>query len=232
MSAPSSTTTKHPRRAAAEPPALNAPAKELPAASEAQATGTGSSRTATETSSANSCLHRAAQRDQALSAAIHNADGGLLGDLLLLLPASLFQPWAVPLLLAIAFVAAPERCFWELLLGTLCTLGVTNALKARIGRARPSLLRQRIVNLRALEKNAAMPSGDAAQAALWAALLALHYQHAAPLLAVPLVALSRVYFGCHWLTDVAVGSVVGSAVGIAAHAASGAARAAWLSPDE
>lgn len=66
-----------------------------------------------------------------------------------------------------------------------------------MGRLRPGpyTLVKRRFNLRSLEKNHAMPSGDSAQAAMWAAMVAVHYRSPAALLLFPLTCAGRVYFG-------------------------------------
>lgn len=147
-------------------------------------------------------------------------------ELALLLPASLFQPFLVPLLLTAACLLAPARAFAELAAGTVLTLAATSACKARIGRVRPGprpQIRRRSCNLRALESNHAMPSGDAAQAALWALLLVRNGHSPLLLLLPPLTCVGRVVYGCHWLGDVVAGALVGVAVGAGVHAALGAA---------
>lgn len=134
-------------------------------------------------------LRRWELRDQELSIPIHNLDLGALGEVAALIPATLFQPYSVPLLLLGSFLLLQQRVFLEVLLGTLLTLATTNTLKAHVGRLRPgpyTLIKRRL-NLRSLEKNHAMPSGDAAQAGLWSALAAVHSGNHACLLMIPLV---------------------------------------------
>jgi len=59
----------------------------------------------------------------------------------------------------------------------------------------------------------AFPSGDTGMAA--AVLLTVSWQMDMwwLLLLVPLVAMGRVYFGCHWIGDVFVGSAMGLTIG-------------------
>ncbi len=168
-------------------------------------------------------LRTAARLDAALSLPMHGSRSRA-AELMLLLPACLFQPAAVPLWLTAAFVLAPARAFVELAAGTALTLGATSVCKARVGRQRPDplTLATRRCNLRSLERNHAMPSGDAAQAALWALLLALACDCPALLLAPALTCAGRVLYGCHWWGDVLVGALVGAAVGVGVHAAVGA----------
>ena len=54
-----------------------------------------------------------------------------------------------------------------------------------------------------------MPSGDAAQGALWCTMTLLFFESNLSMLMLPFVALSRVYFRCHWIGDTVVGSMIG-----------------------
>ena len=63
-------------------------------------------------------LQRLELLDQDLSIPIHNFDLGLFGELIMLIPASLFQPFSVPLLLVAAFFLGSERFFVKILIGT------------------------------------------------------------------------------------------------------------------
>ncbi len=56
-----------------------------------------------------------------------------------------------------------------------------------------------------------MPSGDTAQAALWAGLIQLIFKTEYSLMMIPLVALGRIYFHCHYIADTIVGAAVGYA---------------------
>jgi hypothetical protein len=73
-------------------------------------------------------LRRWELADQALSIPIHNADLGLLGELVALVPATLFQPFSVPLLLCAAYFLAHERFFVEALAGTCVRAAVRRGL--------------------------------------------------------------------------------------------------------
>lgn len=168
--------------------------------------------------------------DQRLSAALHRWDGGALGEALLLPPAIAFQPFVMPLLLAAAAWLGPPRWFAEVAAGTGLTLLLTTHVKRCVGRVRPGphATTPRRVDLRGRERNAAMPSGDAAQAALWAVLAAAHFPASraaawAPAVLPPLVAAGRVFYGCHFWGDTLAGVGVGVAVAAAVHAAGGAA---------
>jgi membrane-associated phospholipid phosphatase len=96
--------------------------------------------------------------------------------------------------------------------------GLTVALKAVTDRARPPLADPAIEALVSLPESASFPSGHAATAfAAATAVGVLHPRARVPLLALAAtVALSRVYLGVHFWSDVLVGSVLGIAIGLAA----------------
>jgi membrane-associated phospholipid phosphatase len=90
-------------------------------------------------------------------------------------------------------------------------------LKLLTDRARPPLADPAIQALVTLPESASFPSGHAATAfAAATAVALLHPRLRAPLLALAaVVALSRVYLGVHFWSDVLVGSALGVAVGLA-----------------
>lgn len=63
-------------------------------------------------------LQRLELLDQDLSIPLHNWDPGYGSEFALLLPASLFQPFSVPMLLLAAFFLSHSRFFIEVLAGT------------------------------------------------------------------------------------------------------------------
>ena len=92
---------------------------------------------------------------------------------------------------------------------------VDGALKNAIGRQRPPLVDPRVHPLIPLPHDPSMPSGHAMMAFAGATLLALvapRLRWAFLALAVG-VALSRVYLGVHFPSDVMVGAVIGAAIG-------------------
>lgn len=124
-----------------------------------------------------------------------------------------------------------RRSLCSLLTTALTTLG-----KRTVRRLRPcpSSLARKFFDLRRLEKNYSFPSGDSAQGAVVAANLYFYaLSHSAPaaaaslanasavdavsavlnpsyiLLLMPLVMLSRVYFGAHWWSDTVGGAAIG-----------------------
>ena len=54
-----------------------------------------------------------------------------------------------------------------------------------------------------------MPSGDAAMGAYWCGLALLIFDFSQGMLIIPMVALGRVYFRCHWIGDTIAGSILG-----------------------
>lgn len=95
---------------------------------------------------------------------------------------------------------------------------LANALKAATNRPRPSVADPTIHPLIAVPGSSSLPSGHAADA--FAAALAVGLVHPRlrwPLLLLAgLIALSRVWLGVHYLTDVIAGAALGCAVAYAA----------------
>lgn len=93
-----------------------------------------------------------------------------------------------------------------------------NVLKAAIGRKRPPLSDPRVHPLIPLPHDPSMPSGHAMMAFSGAVVLgAVVPRLRWPLLVLAAgVALSRVYLGVHYPSDVLVGALLGAAIGAAA----------------
>jgi undecaprenyl-diphosphatase len=98
---------------------------------------------------------------------------------------------------------------------------VDGALKSAIGRARPFVGDPRVHPSIGLPHDPSMPSGHAMNAFAGAVLLAAVVPRARwPLLGLAaLIALSRVYLGVHFPSDVIAGAILGAGLG---------AAAAWL----
>ena len=90
------------------------------------------------------------------------------------------------------------------------------AVKSLFDRARPSLVDASLEPLVAVPESAAMPSGHAATAFAAAVAIALiHPRLRVPLVALAtLVAVSRVYLGVHFPSDVVVGAALGSVIAL------------------
>ena len=95
--------------------------------------------------------------------------------------------------------------------------GLTVLLKHLTERSRPPLADPSIHALVSLPQSTSFPSGHAATAfAAATAVGALHPRIRAPLMALAgMVALSRVYLGVHFWSDVLVGTLLGVAIGLA-----------------
>lgn len=94
---------------------------------------------------------------------------------------------------------------------------LTDVLKRAFDRPRPSFADPAVHPLVAVPHDGAMPSGHAATAFAAAVAVGLvHPRLRRPLLAfAALVALSRVWLGVHYLTDVLAGAALGTAVALA-----------------
>ena len=94
----------------------------------------------------------------------------------------------------------------------LVTLLITTLTKRLTNRNRPKAYTViRMCNLRKAETNKSMPSGDTAQATLYALFLFYHLQvHWAILFLPPCVAVARVFYHCHWFGDTMGGALAGS----------------------
>jgi undecaprenyl-diphosphatase len=94
--------------------------------------------------------------------------------------------------------------------------GVATLVKDASQRPRPSLVDPEVHPLVAVPHSYAMPSGHAATAFAAAVAVGLvHQRLRAPLLALAaMIAISRVWLGVHYLTDVLAGAAVGALVAI------------------
>ena len=101
----------------------------------------------------------------------------------------------------------------------LVATGLADVLKDVVDRPRPSLVDPDVHPLIRVPSSAAMPSGHAAGA--FAAAVAVGLVHPRlrwPLLVLAaLIALSRIWLGVHYLSDVLVGAALGTAVALAVY---------------
>lgn len=163
-------------------------------------------------------FRRAELYDQKLSGLLHRAEFGA-GDAFVFVPAMLFSVYSFPIVLLLTFIAVPFSVWLQFLLSCITTLVLCLGFKHVAGRIRPGAhtLGHKRMNLRSLEKNNAMPSGDSAQAAVFSVLIALHFQQPLVLLLIPAAMFGRVYFGCHWIMDTVAGASLGTLVALTFH---------------
>jgi membrane-associated phospholipid phosphatase len=110
----------------------------------------------------------------------------------------------------------PAAAFAALSAAALAGVSVM-LLKAVFDRARPPLVDPALDPVGTVPGSASFPSGHAATAFAAAVAVGMLYpRFRTPLLALAAtVALSRVYLGVHFATDVLVGSLLGAAIGLA-----------------
>ncbi|CAG9326545.1 unnamed protein product [Blepharisma stoltei] len=100
------------------------------------------------------------------------------------------------------------------------TLILTLISKKVISRPRPEACSKRTeilkYNLRGIEKNHSMPSGDSAQAALFWSFLHLNFEFPLWVCFIMTVStmFSRIYYMCHFPSDTIIGAILGTSLAI------------------
>jgi membrane-associated phospholipid phosphatase len=156
-----------------------------------------------------SVLRQLDDADRYLSGFVHRLELGR-GDYLALIPNAFTGVVGVPLI-ALAYLHTQESWLyvWNVALITILN-EVAKAIFKR-PRPHPKSLGKKMFDLRSIHKTGAMPSGDAAQAAVAAMFLIRHgysWWWYAPLTLIG--SFGRVYFGAHWIGDCAVGVAYGT----------------------
>jgi membrane-associated phospholipid phosphatase len=154
----------------------------------------------------------------------------------LLLASTWWVKW--PLIAAIGWAGdcSRRRIAPRAAAAALAAVGVSallvTVLKTLFDRARPPLANPTLDVVGSLPASASFPSGHAATAfAAAVAVGMIHPRLRRPLLALAfLVAVSRVYLGVHYATDVIAGSAIGALLGLAAGWAVRAAAPAPTAP--
>jgi membrane-associated phospholipid phosphatase len=132
--------------------------------------------------------------------------------------------WVKVPLIAVAGACGDMRCRRRLPSGGLAALGAGSlasvavfGLKDFFERARPPHADPSLDPIGTIPESASFPSGHAATAFAAAIAVGLLYPRLRkPLLGLAvLIALSRVYLGVHYVTDVLVGSALGATIGLA-----------------
>lgn len=165
-------------------------------------------------------LQQLAQWDGALLEMVHAAHWGPL-TAMFVLASAWWVKWPLFALTGACCDGAKRRVLPKAALAAAGAAavaeGLTVLLKHITERARPPLADPAIEALVTLPESTSFPSGHAATAfAAATAVGVLHPRLRVPLLTVAaLVALSRVYLGVHFWSDVLVGSLLGVAIGLA-----------------
>ncbi len=108
------------------------------------------------------------------------------------------------MILILKFICIAIACMFS-----IATFFAVDIAKRMVGRHRPRHFAARRYNVRMLINNPAMPSGDSAQAAVWACVLSRLFGTPVFLALIPSTMFARVFYGAHWIGDTIVGAAIG-----------------------
>ena len=164
-------------------------------------------------------LQKLDANDQYYSSYIQQLEFGALFEIFMLIPIILYS-WIGIAAMVIAYAVFFKSIFY--LITSVCCLIINEMLKRTIQRDRPSmnLIAPRIFHLDGyllLKRSKSMPSGDTAQAAIFAftMIYTMDYLNQTHLngywiyyvlVSIPVVAFERIYFGKHWIGDTICGT--------------------------
>ncbi len=130
-------------------------------------------------------------------------------DYVLLVPGLACSYVGIPVVLLAVFYLLGKQAANEYAVVLLGGFVLTLLLKSFLKRKRPTKHGSRKIQLRWMESNFSLPSGDTYQAGCLAYFLFL-YVKTELVFALPiLVGFARVYFGFHWIGDTVVGGLLG-----------------------
>ena len=117
------------------------------------------------------------------------------------------------------YLQKPANIMLQYITQVLILLVVVLVSKRLFGRVRPSIPvdSKRMINLRSLENNCSMPSGDAAQGSLFAFFILYNFPYLYTALGgwsfaakfITMVSIGRVFHHCHFIGDTIIGSFAG-----------------------
>ena len=161
-------------------------------------------------------LHKVESLDKYFSLMIHDLHLSRNFDFFFYIFARLFNPDFISsyFLFILSYKIYSDNDYYFVfkpMASTVFCLAITLFLKKHFGRRRPDYSKKskRIFDLRKLEKNCSMPSGDSLQAGNFSIILFLYFNSTIGFTIIPFVMFARVYFYCHFILDTIVGAILG-----------------------
>jgi len=163
--------------------------------------------------------------DKHFSGYLHRMNLGII-DYLLVIPGLICSSHCVPGIIILTYLTISIKFGIFFTISSVLTVVLTEIMKKNTQRDRPDFhtINSRHMNLRSLLTNFSFPSGDSAQSAVLAFVFYYYYSNnnnnnhnhnnllpsELYLLIMPIVMFARVYFGCHWISDVLIGASIGA----------------------